>query len=194
MASLLLDTLSVPIVQTVMSVRSESSGPYALQFRAYEHAKFVAVIRGRFDLQLEGEVRPTRLRQGDCYILTNGRPYRVFNASVPETDATALYSAKRAIDGVVRWGDGIADTVTIGSRAIFNPEGAAWLRDRLPPFVRIPAGTAEAERFCAIVTLLCGEPQGALCATFAADRYIGILLVQVLRHLCFGVGEGARLR
>jgi len=88
----LLDSLSVPIVQRIMSVRSESTGPYALQFRAYEHAKFVAVLRGRFDLQLERESRPTRLRRGDCYMLTNGRPYCVFNASVPETDATTLFS------------------------------------------------------------------------------------------------------
>jgi len=49
----LLDVLSSPIVQGLMSVRSESSGPFAVVFRAYEHAKFVAVLRGRFDLQIE---------------------------------------------------------------------------------------------------------------------------------------------
>jgi len=166
-----------------MSVRSESSGPYAVKFRAYEHAKFVAVLRGRFDLQIEEEARATRLRRGDCYMLANGGSYRIFNADVPATDAATLFSTDRRIDGVARWGDGVADTITIGSRAVFDPEGAAWLRDSLPPFIRIPAGTAEAAQFRAILNFLCRDRQGALGATFAADRCVGLLLVQVLRHL-----------
>ena len=152
-------------------------------FRAYEHAKFVAVLRGRFDLQIEGETMPTRVQRGDGYMLTNGRPYRIFNAEVPETDAGALFAAKRRMDGVVRWGDGIADTVTVGSRVIFNPAGVAWLRDRLPPLIRIPGGTAEAVRIRTILKLLGGEPEGAPGAAAAADSYVGIMLVQVMRRL-----------
>jgi hypothetical protein len=181
----LLDVLSVPIVQGLMSVRSESSGPFAVVFRTYEHAKFVAVLRGRFDLQIEGAPTPTRVRRGDCYMLTNGMSYRIFNANVPETDAATLYSADRRMAGTVRWGDGVADTVTVGSRVIFSPEGTARIRERLPPLIRIPAGTAEAVRFRAILTLLCGDPEGAPGAAFAADRYVGILLVQVVRHLLY---------
>jgi hypothetical protein len=177
------DILSVPIVRKMLSVRSESSGPYAVCFRAYSHAKFVAVLRGRFELQLAGETTATSLQQGDCFMLTTGRAYRIFNADVPETDATTLYAADRRIDGVVRWGAGVMDTVTIGGRAIFNSAGIDWLRSRLPPFVRLPAGTVEAECFRAILTLLCGDPEGALGAEFAADRFVGILLVQVLRQL-----------
>jgi len=166
-----------------MSVRSESSGPYAVTFRAYEHVKFVAVLRGRFDLQLEGAVHATSLRQGDCYMLTNGAEYRIFNADVPETDAAALYAANRGIDGVVRWGDGPADTVTIGSRASFIPQTVDWLRHRLPPFIRIPEGTATALRFRATLTLLCEDPEGAAGSAFVADRFVGILIAEVLRHL-----------
>ena len=169
-----------------MSVRSESSGRFAVMFRAYDHVKFVAVLRGRFDLQIENGTPPTRVRRGDCYMLTNGRPYRIFNADVPETDAGTLFSADRRMDGVVRWGDGVADTVTVGSRVIFNPVGAAWLRDRLPPLIHIPAGTTEAARFRAVLNLLYGEPEGAQGAAVAADKYIGILLVQVLRRLFDG--------
>jgi hypothetical protein len=185
----LIDILSVPIVQKIMTVRSESSGPYAVRFPAYEHAKFVALLCGRFELQIEGDANVTSVGKGDCYMLTDGRPYRIFNATVPDTDAATLYSADRRMDGVVRWGGGIVDTVTIGSRAILNAQGAAWVRRRLPPFIHIPAGTAEAARFCAIVNLLWGESEAALGATLAADRYVGILLVQVLRHLSAGAGN-----
>jgi hypothetical protein len=180
----LIDILSVPIVQKLMSVRSESSGPYAVRFPVYEHAKFVALLAGRFDLQIEGDANLTSIGKGDCYMLTDGRAYRIFNAKVPAADAATVYSADRGIDGVVRWGSGVVDTVTIGSRAVLNAQGAAWVSSRLPPLIHIPAGTPEAARFCAILNLLCGESEA-----FAADRYVGILLVQVLRHLSAGAGN-----
>jgi hypothetical protein len=157
-----------------------------MMFRAYDHAKFVAVLRGRFDLQIEGETTPTRIRRGDGYMLMNGKPYRIFNADVPEIDATTLFSADRKLNGVVRWGNGAADTITVGSRVVFNPCAAAALRARLPPFIRVPRGTAAAARFRAILKLLCGEPERAPGATIAADKYIGVLLVQVLRRLLAG--------
>lgn len=182
----LLGIRSAPIVEGLMSVRSESSGPFAVRFPAYRHAKFVAVLRGRFDLQVDGETSAIRLRRGDCYVLTDGRAYRIFNADVPETEAAMLYAAERGADRVVRWGDGVVDTVTIGSRATFDPKGAAWLRGRLAPVIRLPSGTAEAARFRATLTLLCGEPGQAPGTAFAADRYVGILLVQVLRCLLAG--------
>lgn len=174
--------LPVPMVRRALSVRSESSGPYAVAFQPYEHAKFVAVLRGGFELQLEGDATPTRLRPGDCYLLADGRPYRIFNADVPATDAGTLFSANRGADGIVRWGHGVVDTVTIGSRVLFNPEGVAWLRERLPPLVVLPAGAPEAVRFRAILTLLGTDPENAPGAAFVVDRYVGILLVHVLRH------------
>jgi hypothetical protein len=185
----LIDIQSVPIVQKLMSVRSECSGSYAVQFSAYEHVKFVALLHGRFDLQIESDANPTSVGTGDCYMLTDGRAYRIFNANVSAADAATLYSADRGVDGVVRWGVGVVDTVTIGTRAVLNAQGEAWVRCRLPPLIHIPAGTAEAARFCAILNLLCGESEAALGATFAADRYVGILLVQVLRHLSAGAGD-----
>jgi hypothetical protein len=183
LSAALLDIPSAPIVQSLLSVRAESSGPFSVAFRAYEHAKFVAVLRGRFKLQLEGEPLPTLLRRGDCYALTRGSAYRIYNADVPDSDAAELFSTSRESDGVVRWGDATADTVTVGSRIVFSREGLAWLRDRLPPFIRIPAGTDEARRLRAILTLLHGDPADAFGANFAAERYVGLLLVQVLRLL-----------
>jgi len=80
-------------------------------------------------------------------------------------------------------GNGAADTITIGSRVVFNPGVAAVLRAGLPSFIRFPSGTAKAVRFSAILKLLCSEPGGAPGTDVVADKYIGILLVQVLRRL-----------
>jgi hypothetical protein len=109
---------------------------------------------------------------------------------VPDSDAAELFSIPRGSDGVVRWGDGSADTVTVGSRVVFTREGLPWIRERLPPFVRIPAGTAEAARFRAILTLLHADPTDALGADFAAERYVGILLIQAIRYLRARDGGG----
>src|ERR1700724_2040782 len=103
----LIDILPVPIVQKLMSVRSESSGPYAVRFPAYEHVKFVALLHGRFDLQMQSDANPTPVGKGDCYMLTDGRAYCIFNANMPAADAATLYSADRGMDGVVRWGGGV---------------------------------------------------------------------------------------
>ncbi len=174
--------LSTLRVRTLMSVRSESSGPFALGFPAFEHAKVVAVLRGRFDLQIEGEAARTRLRRGDCYMLTSGRPYRISNADVAETDAADLFSAHRGADGVVRWGDGRADTVTLGCRATLTARSAALLRAGLAPVIHIPADAPEAARIRAILSLLLGEDDDAPDATLMGERYFGVLLVQALRH------------
>jgi hypothetical protein len=179
---------SAPIVQRIMSVRSESGGPYALAFKAYEHAKFVSVLRGHFDLQIEGHAAPSRVREGDCYLLADGRPYRIFNAEVPETEAGAHFSAHRGADGIVRWGREAVDTVVIGSRVTFNSAGMTWLRDRLPPLVHLPAQTAEATGFRKILALLGSEPETALGSAAIADRCVGILLVQTMRYLKITAG------
>jgi hypothetical protein len=175
--------LSALKVEQLTSVRTESSGPFAVRFRAYEHVKFVAVLRGRFELQIEGEARTNAVPQGDCYMLTSGRPYRIFNANVPETDATVLFSTNRDANGVVHWGDGAADTVTVGSRATLNSEGAVLLRDKLIPFIRIPTGALEADRIRTILTLLSGEFVRGSGATLTADKYFGALLEQTLRYV-----------
>jgi len=180
------DIFTMLAVNRVIPLRFESSGPYAMRFEGYEHIKFGAVLSGGFSLWVDGEPAPIRLDAGDCYLLTDGRPYRTFNADdAPEVDGTAFFIANRDAAGVVRLGDGPPDKVVIGGRFTFEREGAAWLREALPPVIHITARAPEAAPLRATLSLLRGEAGGgAPGEAVVIDRLADILLVQAIRaHL-----------
>jgi hypothetical protein len=178
----LADILTLLAPRALMTVRTESRGPFSLSFRPYEHVKLVAVIRGAFHLQIVGEAAPISLRQGDCYMLPHGRAYQIFNAEVGTVDAASWFADHWDADGVVRWGGAPPDTITVGCRPTVSPEGAAWARSNLPPAIHMPAGDDEANRFREVLHLLRGEPASAFGSSVAAHRYVDLLLVQALRH------------
>jgi AraC-like DNA-binding protein len=180
------DILATLVVNRVVPLRFESRGPYAMRFAGYEHIKFGAVIAGGFSLRLESEPAPIRLEAGDCYLLTDGRPYRTFNReNEPEIDGTAFFEAARDADGVVRFGQGPPDKVVIGGRFVFDREGTAWLRAALPHLIHIKAGAPQAAPLRATLTLLGAETgAGAPGEAVIVDRLADILLVQAIRaHL-----------
>ena len=180
------DVLTVLAVDRAAPLRFESSGPYAMRFGAYSHIKFGAVLSGHFSLSVDDQPEPIILQEGDCYLLTDGRAYRTYNSpDTAEFDGTAYFAANRSADGVVRLGDGPPDKVVIGGRFTFDEEGAAWLREALPPVIHIKADAPEAKPLRTTLTLLgqeagCGAPGEGVIIGRLAD----ILLVQALRaHL-----------
>jgi AraC-like DNA-binding protein len=180
------DILATLAVNRTAPLRFESRGPYAMRFAGYEHIKFGAVLAGRFSLQPDGELAPIRLKAGDCYLLTDGRPYRTFNReNAPEIDGNAFFGAARDTDGVVRLGKGPPDKVVIGGRFVFDHEGAVWLREALPHVIHIEAGAPQAAPLRATLALLGAETgAGAPGAAVIVDRLADILLVQAIRaHL-----------
>ena len=180
------DILTMLTVDRATPLRFESSGPYAMRFGAYSHVKFGAVLSGHLRLWVDDQPEPFSLEAGDCYLLTDGRPYRTYNAeNIAEFDGTAYFVASRSVDGVVRLGESPPDKVVIGGRFTFDEEGAAWLREALPPVIHIKADTPEAGPLRATLSLLgqeagCGAPGEGVIIGRLAD----ILLVQAIRaHL-----------
>jgi AraC-like DNA-binding protein len=188
------DILTMLAVDRAIPIRFESRGVYAMRFGSYEHLKFGAVLLGHVYLWVDGEPAPIRLEAGDCYLLTDGRAYRTFNAEgIQEVDGTAFFKANRDANGVVRLGDGPPDKVVIGGRFTFDPEGAMWLREALPPMIRITADMAEAAPLRATLALFSDEAnRGALGETVIIDRLADILLVQAIRaHIAAAPPERA---
>jgi AraC-like DNA-binding protein len=188
------DILTRLAVSHAIPLRFESCGPYALRFEAYDHIKFGAVLFGRFSLWVDGQSAPIHLQAGDCYLLTDGRPYRTYNAEdAIERDGTAFFDAQRGLDGVVRLGEEPPDKIVIGGRFTFEPDGAAWLRDALPPIIHIAAADAQASSLRATLSLLGGEAgRAAPGAAVMIDRLADILLVQAIRaHLASAPPEAA---
>ena len=101
---------------------------------------------GSLSLHVDSEATPIRLKPGDCYLLTNGRPYRTYNApDVEETDGAAFFASARDGDALVRLGASPSDKVVIGGRFIFDPEAIGWFRKALPATIHIRADAPQDE-------------------------------------------------
>jgi len=177
------DMLTMLTVKRAAQVRFESRGPYAMRFSGVDHIKFGAVLTGRVCLWVDGDAGPLQLEAGDCYLLTDGRPYRTSNAEqVPEIDGDIFFAAARDATGVVRFGEGLPDKIVIGGSFVFDEEGAAWLRGALPPTIHIAAASTAAAPLRATLALLGTEAGGgAPGEAVIVDRLADILLVQALR-------------
>jgi AraC-like DNA-binding protein len=188
------DILTMLSVQRAIPLRFESRGPYAMRFGPYQHLKFGTVLFGHLRLWVDGQREPIRLETGDCYLLTDGRPYRTYNAEdIAEFDGTAYFIANRSIDGVVRLGDSPPDKIVIGGRFTFDEQGASWLREALPPIIHIKADAPEASALRDTLVLLGKETGGgAPGESVIIDRLADILLVQAIRaHLASAAPETA---
>jgi AraC-like DNA-binding protein len=177
------DILTTFTVQRVATIRFESAGPYALRFAGYDHIKFGAILTGQMRLWIEGNPVALDLGPGDCYLLTEGRPYRTSNCDdADEVDGNTFFASVRDADGVIRLGDAPREEVTIGGRFVFDEEGAAWLRAALPPIIHIKASSPTAGPLRRTLELLGIEAAGgAPGESVVVDRLADILLVQALR-------------
>lgn len=71
------DVLALLKPRSALSARLMTSGDWALHFPGFGGVKFTAVVQGSCCLQIRGVPQPIALKTGDCYLLTNGRPYRL---------------------------------------------------------------------------------------------------------------------
>lgn len=180
------DILTMLTVERMSWVRFETTGPYAMRFQGFDHIKFGAVLSGSLRLKVDGMTDPRQLEAGDCYLQTDGRPYRSGNADdTPELDGNLFSATHKEEDSTIRFGDGPPDKVVIGGQFRFDPEGAAWLRSALPPFIHIAAASPTAAPLRATLALLGSEAGGGSPGeAVIVDRLADILLVQALRaHL-----------
>ncbi len=188
------DMLNILTVERAAQVRFESQGPYAMRFGGVDHIKFGALLSGRVRLWVDGDAEPLSLEAGDCYLLTDGRPYRTANADdFPEIDGDVFFATARDDNGVVRWGGSPPDKIVIGGSFLFDEEGAAWLRGALPPTIHIAAASPAAEPLRSTLALLRAEAgRGVPGEAVIVDRLADILLVQALRaHLAAAGPEAA---
>lgn len=184
------DILLAGRISGAIPVRFESRGGYAMRFPAFRHLKFGAVLSGSMELHPQNGP-PLHLGPGDVYLLTDGAPYVSRTGDHPEMDGQAYFASHRDLDGVVRFGAGPPEKVTIGGRFTFDEIGAEWIRRALPPAIRIPASSPFAAPMRTTLSLLVEETNaGAAGESLIVTRLADILLVQALRaYLAMNGGE-----
>jgi AraC-like DNA-binding protein len=177
--------------RTYVSPGLHAGGDWAVQFPAHEGIKFNAVTQGACWVAVEGGGVPCRLEQGDCFLLTSGRPFVLARSlSSPKTDAREIYTA--TCDSIATCNGG-GDFFLVGARFEFEGEHVGTLFGNLPPFVPVRDSTEEApvlrwalDRFAAEIRG--GKPGRSLIAEHLAH----IMLIQVLRlHLAAKDSLGA---
>jgi len=185
----LADVFGLLDVRSVECARLEADAPWAVAFGGYRHVKLGAVLRGECVISVDGVPGELRLGPGDCYLLGNGRPYRLASGSGVRATPSAEVFAGFVPGTVVRVGEG-RDATVVGSGFEFDAANAAVLTDVLPALVHVPADSAHAGAIRAALQMLGPETAApGLASSVITERLAHILLIQVLRaHIA---AEGA---
>ncbi len=180
------DVFSLLKVESVLSVRLEGAGPWALRFPAYRHVKFGGVIEGARWLWIEGSHERVKLDAGDFYLLTDGRPYCLASdLSAPVRDGIRIMADHLCEDGIVRFGTGAPTTVGAGGRFVFDEEMSGWLLGLLPALIVIRRDSPQARALQPALELMRLETEAIRPGAAAiAASLASIVLVNILRaHL-----------
>src|ERR1700710_979028 len=99
------------------------------------------------------------MTEGDCYLLSVGRPYEVAGAlETPAADGAEAYAA--AGPGTVYYGtvpDSPKRTIMIGGNIAFDDNTAALMLDSLPGLLRIAADSGPAQVLRPALRMLADE-------------------------------------
>lgn len=182
-AFLFMDTLS-DVVALLRSHRSyfaglKAGGEWALDFPPPGGIKFNAVVEGECWLEVEGMIVPIRLYEGDCFLLTQNRPWKLSSHMALEgVDAQEVY--RKAVGGIAALGDTV-DLFLIGGLFTYGDE-ARLLLEGLPPVVRISARSDQASvlRWC-LERLALEYASAKLGAALMTEHLAQMMLVQILR-------------
>jgi len=184
------DVLSLLKPRSYISAGLDAGGDWAIRFDAPKGVKFNAIVRGTCWVAVDGDDRPHRLDEGDCFLLTKGRPFVLASdLSVRPIDADPIYSA--AANNIATCNGG-GSFFLVGGRFDFRGDQAGILFGALPPVVQVRNASAQASVLQWSLTQLAAEvrdPQPA--GVLVAEHLAHIMLVQVLRlYLASQNGEG----
>ncbi|WP_175717173.1 AraC family transcriptional regulator [Burkholderia anthina] len=165
-----------------------TGGNWAIRFPAPDNIKFNAVVQGSCWLSVKGMEQPICLEQGDCFLVSRGRPVVIgSDLSLPAVDAEDLY--RDAVNGVAHYGNA-ADCFLIGGRFTFGDD-ADILLDSLPTVVIIKSDSDQAAVLqWALQRLVCELSTPSPGSTSVAQHLGHIMLVQALRIYLAQEGSG----
>jgi AraC-like DNA-binding protein len=167
----------------------EAGGEWAIRFPAPDGIKFNAIVEGSCWLAVEGEP-PVLLRQGDCFLLSQRRPFMLASdLKVEAVESQEVY--RDAKNGVARYRDR-KGFFLIGGRFGFCEE-ARLLLDGLPATIVV---NGESDQACvlqwALQRLSCELPSTLPGASLIVRQLGHMMLVHVLRlYLSSGQAHSA---
>jgi AraC-like DNA-binding protein len=158
----------------------DAGGQWAIQFPARPGVKFDVVLQGSCWIRVEGSPHPHHLEQGDCFLLTGGRPFLAgSDLTLPAIDARAIFT--NGCDSVVRHQGG-GGVFLAGGRFAFLGQDAEVLFRSLPPIIISRADSEEANALRCSLDLFVKELRGGKPGSALSVQHLAhLMLIQMLR-------------
>lgn len=174
------DVLLLLKPRSYISASLDAGGDWSLAFPAHQGIKFNAVMRGACWVSVEGCPKTLRLEEGDCFLLTQGRPFKLTtDPSLDPIDCGSIYDA--AQDGIAMCNGG-GDFFLVGGRFAFAGDHAAILFGALPPIIHVRESSDQASILRWSLDQFASElREGELGSVLVAEHLAHIMLVQALR-------------
>lgn len=183
--------LSLLKPQSYISSGFHAGGEWSVQLGDQSQLiKCYAVVSGSCWLQIDGVPEPLALKEGDCFVLPSGQPFRLAShLGLSPVAASEIFPAARRGGEVFINGGG--DLFMVGCRFGVSGGNAGMLLAMLPPVVHLRKTSDQAALRWSVERMMQelrgGEPGGYLIAQHLAH----MMLVQALRaHLVEGPGVG----
>ena len=177
------DILKLTNAESLVTGGFTAGGSWAIRFPAPDKIKFFAIVKGRCWVSIDGETKPARFETGDVGLLTARRSFVLASdLNIAPVDAMPLFSG--AGSSAAQLGDG-QDFAHIGGHVLLDPASGRLLADVLPPWIYVPATSAQATAFRYLLDQLVEERTAGLPGTQLASAQLAqLLLIQILRaHL-----------
>ncbi len=173
------DVLALLKPKSYVSLGLDAGRDWAIDFPPPQGIKFNAVLSGGCWLEVDG-AEPVRLEEGDCFLLTQSRPFRMASdRGLPAIPADEIYAHAR--DGVATCNGGGAFFL-VGSRFGFSGAGAGLLLGILPPVVPVSARSDQASVLRFAIDQMARELRGRHPGGFLMTEHLAhIMLAQILR-------------
>ncbi len=162
---------------------TDVGGDVAIGFPAHDGIFLYCVASGECLLQVDAVEQSSRLRAGDCVVLSSGRPFVLASdLDLPRTNAAVVFE-RRSNGSVGTWNGG-GRCMMLAAHLDFESGFARLLFDGLAPVVRVEdAGARGALRAC--LEQMMEELQAARPGhELVVEHLVHIALIKVLRfHL-----------
>lgn len=140
---MLSDALGLIKAKTYISAGLDAGKKWAIQFPGFEGIKFNSVLKGSCFLKVDGDRRIHRLKAGDCFLLTSGRPFVLASdLKLQRIPSDSIYSKVK--NDIATCNNG-GDFFLVGARFGFSTSESVFLFQRLPPVIVLPKESAEAK-------------------------------------------------
>jgi AraC-like DNA-binding protein len=174
------DLLRLLKVRSYGAAGLDAGGDWAIRFPEHDGMKVFAVVEGSCSVSLEEETESIAVHAGECFLATQGRPFRMGNGAAVEF-ASADTLLPPAFDGRIVTYQGGGDFLAVGGFFSLADRQADLFLAAVPPVVRFRKGAdRDAMRWCVDrLTVELREPGPG--TRLIAEQLVTMMLVQALR-------------